>query len=354
MSESLHLYRLLRPLLFRMAPENAHDFAFSVGASTQRVPGILHLLQALAGSPDPALVREAFGLRFTSPIGLAAGLDKGAQLLPIWKALGFGFVEIGTVTPKPQPGNPKPRLFRLPEEGLILNRMGFNSEGAEVVARRLKHRPQGLVVGGNIGKNKLTPEEGALDDYRAAFRALAPLVDYIALNVSSPNTPGLRRFQAPDALRPLVDGILDLRKEMGLERQPLLVKLAPDLAPEELDATVDVLVSCGVSGIIGTNTTLDRGIVSEVNRARIEALGDGGLSGRGLRIKAQAAQRRILQRLPPEMRLVASGGIFNGDDAIQCLQDGAALVQVYSALIFEGPGLVSRMNAEVASRSYYF
>jgi dihydroorotate dehydrogenase len=177
-------------------------------------------------------------------------------------------------------------------------------------------------------------------------------VDYVALNVSSPNTPGLRRFQAPEALRPLVDGVLELRKEMGLERQALLVKLAPDLGPEELDATVDALVAAGVDGIIATNTTLDRGIVSEVNRARIEALGDGGLSGRGLHIKAQAVQRRILQRLPGDVRLVASGGIGTGADAIQALRDGAALVQVYSSLIFEGPGLVSRMNDEVAERDY--
>ena len=353
MTEPLDPYHLVRPLLFQLDPETAHGLCFFLGGLAQRVPGLPALLQSALGRPDPAIAREAFGLRFRSPIGLAAGLDKGAQLLPLWKALGFGFVEIGTVTPRPQPGNPRPRLFRFPDEGLILNRMGFNSEGADAVARRLRHRPAGLVVGGNIGKNKATEEAAALDDYRAAYRVIAPLVDYIALNLSSPNTPGLRRLQAPAALAPLLEGMLALRRELGLERQPMLVKLAPDLPGPELDAIVEVLVASGVEGIIATNTTLDRGIVSELNRPRVEALGDGGLSGRGLKVKAQAVQRRILQRLPPQVGLMACGGIGSGEDAAQALQDGAALVQVYSALIFEGPLLVRRMNRELESLSYF-
>ena len=341
-------YKLLRPLIFRLDPETAHDRCFTLGKLAQRVPGVMPILQGVLGRPDLPLTRMVLGLRFASPVGLAAGLDKGAQLLPLWKALGFGFVEIGTVTPRPQPGNPKPRLFRLPEEGLILNRMGFNSEGADVVARRLKHRPSGLIVGGNLGKNKETPEETALDDYQRAYRTLAPLVDYVALNISSPNTPGLRNLQAPEALKPLLAGMLALRKEMGLERQPLLVKLAPDLPFEALDATVDAVVQSGVSGIIATNTTLDRGIVSERNRDRIEQLGAGGLSGRGLRIKAQEVHLRILKRLPPEVKFVASGGVGFGENSTQALRDGADLIQIYSALIFEGPALVSRMNRELA------
>jgi dihydroorotate dehydrogenase len=341
-------YRLLRPLIFRLQPETAHGLCFAMGGLAQRVPGALPLLQGVLGRPDLPLTRMALGLKFISPIGLAAGLDKGAQLLPLWKALGFGFVEIGTVTPRPQPGNPKPRLFRLPDEGLILNRMGFNSEGAEVVARRLKHRPAGLIVGGNLGKNKETPEAQALDDYTSAYRTLAPLVDYVALNISSPNTPGLRNLQAPEALKPLLAGMLEQRKVMGLERQPLLVKLAPDLAWDDLDATVDAVVQSGVSGIIATNTTLDRGIVSERNRARIEALGAGGLSGRGLRIKAQEVHRRILQRLPPDVKFMACGGLGFGEEVAQVLADGADLVQIYSALIFEGPALVSRLNRDLA------
>ena len=353
MSDPLDPYRIIRPLIFRLDPERAHDTTFLLGRLAQALPGFPALLQGLCGHPDPLLAREVFGLRFTSPIGLAAGLDKGAQLLPIWKALGFGFVEIGTVTPRPQPGNPKPRLFRFADEGLILNRMGFNSEGMEVVAQRLKKRPRGLIVGGNIGKNKATPEESALADYQAAYRVIAPLVDYVALNISSPNTPGLRRLQAPAALWPLVTGVLAVRKEMGLERQPLLVKLAPDLPFPELDEILEVLLATGISGIIATNTTLDRGIVSEVNRARVEALGDGGLSGRGLKVKARAMQRRILSRLPSSVQLIACGGIGSGADAAQILQEGAALVQVYSALIFEGPLMVRRMHRVLEDRDWF-
>jgi len=353
MTQPFDPYALLRPLIFRLKPETAHHVAFAVGGMAQNLPGVLPLTRSLCGQPDPALAREVLGLRFPSPVGLAAGLDKGAQLLPLWKALGFGFVEIGTVTPRPQPGNPKPRIFRFPEENLILNRMGFNSEGVEVVARRLKHRPVGLIVGGNLGKNKETPEENALDDYAAAFRAIAPLVDYVALNISSPNTPGLRRLQAPEALRPLLAGVLGLRKEMGLERQPLLVKLAPDLDPAELVATVKVVVDSGVSGLIATNTTLDRNIVSELNREKVEALGAGGLSGRGLKIKAREIHRQVLKLLPPDVRLMACGGIGCAEDAHVALQDGAVLVQIYSSLIFEGPMLVGRMNRELAEMSYY-
>jgi len=346
-------YPLLRPLLFRFNPETAHNLAFAVGGVAQKVPGVLSFARNLVGRPDPAIAREVFGLKFPSPIGLAAGLDKGAELLPLWKALGFGFVEIGTVTPRPQPGNPKPRLFRVPEEALILNRMGFNSEGVEVVARRLKHRPKGLIVGGNIGKNKETPEENALGDYVEAYHAVAPLVDYVALNISSPNTPGLRRLQAPEALKPLLEGMLQLRREMGLEAQPLLVKLAPDLEPVELDAILEVVVRSGVSGVIATNTTLDRTIVSEMNRDRVEALGNGGLSGRGLKIKAREVHRQVLKRLPPRVKLMACGGIGSGEDAAVALQDGAALVQIYSSLIFEGPMLIGRMNRDLAERTYY-
>ncbi len=343
------LYRVLRPLLFRFQPETAHNLAFGAGKLIQAVPGALKGLGAWVGPTDPNLARDVAGLRFPSPIGLAAGLDKGAELLPLWKALGFGFVEIGTVTPRPQPGNPKPRCFRLPSEGLILNRMGFNSEGAEVVARRLDRRPPGLIVGGNLGKNKLTPESEALEDYRAAYRLIAPRVDYIAINVSSPNTPGLRNLQAPERLKPLLEGLLNERKTMGLERQPLFVKLAPDLATEDLDAIVDAIAASGVTGLIATNTTLDRSIVSETHRDRVKAWGEGGLSGAPLYAKARAVRNRILQRMPPTMIFQACGGIGSLEQVREALSDGAHLVQIYSALIFQGPGLVSSLNRGLIS-----
>ena len=336
-----NLYRLIRPLLFCLDAERAHDLAFWAGGLAQRFP-----------LPDPklepALAVDAIGLRFPSPLGLAAGLDKGAKLLPLWKTMGFGHVEIGTVTPRPQPGNPRPRLFRLPSEGIILNRMGFNSEGAEVVAARLKQRPAGLIIGGNLGKNKATPEEHALADYAAAYRLIAPQVDYIALNVSSPNTPGLRNLQAPKALAPLLSGMLQLRKEMGLEAQPLLLKLAPDLAFEELDAIVEVAVSSGISGLIATNTTLDRSIVSAVNHNKVAAWGQGGLSGRGLATKARAVRLRLLEALKGRLPLMACGGIGSAEDVAEALKDGAVLAQIYTALIFEGPGLVGRIHQELS------
>ncbi|WP_306591927.1 quinone-dependent dihydroorotate dehydrogenase [Geothrix sp. 21YS21S-4] len=339
------LYRALRPLIFRLDPETAHNLAFWLGeraCSWPRLPEPEHA---------PSLRRTAFGLDFPTPLGLAAGLDKGATLLPLWKSLGFGHVEIGTVTPRPQPGNPKPRLFRFPQAGLILNRMGFNSEGAEAVAARLRRRPAGLVVGGNLGKNKETPEALALDDYRAAYRLIAPGVDYIALNVSSPNTPGLRNLQAPAALEPLLAGMLDLRKEMGLERQPLLLKLAPDLAPEDLDAIVEVAAASGISGLIATNTTLDRGVVPEPLRTAVESKGAGGLSGVPLKAKARDVRKRILAALNGRLPLVACGGLGSAEDVRGALNDGAALAQIYSALIFEGPEFVRQIHVGLLERN---
>jgi dihydroorotate dehydrogenase len=342
------LYKIVRPLLFALQPERAHELIFLAGRVAQYLPGMCNLMGAFAGKPHSDLARVVAGVTFPTPLGLAAGLDKGAELLPLWKALGFGYVEIGTVTPRPQPGNPKPRSFRIADEGLLLNRMGFNSEGAEAVAKRLRHRPSGLVVGGNIGKNKTTPEENVLDDYRAAYRLIAPEVDYLALNVSSPNTPGLRKLQAPKLLMPLLQGMLQTRSEMGLERQPIFLKLAPDLEAEELDLIVDTALSSGISGIIATNTTLDRSIVrSEVNKAKVCAWGDGGLSGAALKSKAQDVQRRIVQRLNGRLPLIACGGISSPQDARASLEMGADLVQALSALVFQGPGLASKINHEL-------
>ena len=335
----MDIYGALRPLIFRLDPETAHNLAFWLGERVCAWPRLPEPVQA------SSLKRAAFGLDFPTPLGLAAGLDKGATLLPLWKALGFGHVEIGTVTPRPQPGNPKPRLFRFPQAGLILNRMGFNSEGAEVVAHRLRNRPDGLIVGGNLGKNKETPEALALEDYRAAYRLIAPHVDYTALNVSSPNTPGLRNLQSPEALKPLLGGMLELRKDMGLERQPLLLKLAPDLAPEDLDAIVEVAVASGISGLIATNTTLDRSVVDEPLRGLVESKGPGGLSGVPLKPKAREVRRRILATLRGRLPLVACGGLGSAEDVQGALDDGAALAQVYSSFIFEGPSLIHRIHS---------
>ncbi len=330
----MDLYSFVRPLLFSLDAEKAHDLAFWIGERVAEWP------KWEEPTLPPKLRTHLAGLDLPSPLGLAAGLDKGARMLPLWKAMGFGFVEIGTVTPRPQPGNPKPRLFRVVEEELILNRMGFNSEGASVVAERLRHRPSGLIVGGNLGKNKETPDEGALDDYRDAFRLIAPEVDYTVVNVSSPNTPGLRNLQAPEALKPLLEGLLMLRKEMGLDRQPLFLKIAPDLHEADLDAIAEVAVASGIDGLVATNTTLDRGIVTEKNRPRVESWGAGGLSGRSLRPKARTVQQRLLASLKGRLPLIACGGISSAEEAREALSDGAAAIQIYTGLIFQGPALV--------------
>ena len=302
-------------LLFALDAERAHHLAVMLG-------------RLLPPAPAPAgLAREVLGIRFPSPLGLAAGMDKDATHLGLWKRLGFGFAEVGTVTPRPQPGNPRPRLFRLPEAGLILNRMGFNSDGMEAVARRLERRPEGLAVGVNVGKNR----DGDESDYAVAYRRLAPLADYAVLNVSSPNTPGLRRLQAPEAIARILESVLEHR--VG----PVLVKISPDDDPE---ATVEAALAAGADGIVATNTTVDRALVPPEFRARVEAWGDGGISGAPLRERA----RRVRERSSGRGVLVACGGIGSPDDAVRALGEGAALVQIYSALVFDGPSLVRQIN----------
>jgi dihydroorotate dehydrogenase len=338
------LYSLARPLLFRLDAERAHELVTLLGRFAQRVPP---LLRALETPPDPRLAHERWGLEFRSPVGLAAGMDKGGRLLPLWQALGFGFVEVGTVTPRPQPGNPRPRLFRDPATGLVLNRMGFNSEGAAVVAKRLARRPAGLVVGGNIGKNRDTSEEDAAQDYRAAYEVIGPLVDYVVVNVSSPNTAGLRDLQAPKALLEILETVASARERLGLTAQPFLVKIAPDLADDALVATVEASLAGGAAGIVATNTTTDRAIVPLEVAAKAAGWGDGGLSGAPLHAKAAAVQQRVLDVLRGRADLVACGGIRSATEARQALVGGAALVQLYSGLVFGGPQLVGRMNAEL-------
>ncbi|TMP96740.1 MAG: quinone-dependent dihydroorotate dehydrogenase [Verrucomicrobia bacterium] len=323
--------RFVRPLLFSLDAEAAHHLTIALLRGASHVDLALRALKVFQPRPKPKTV---FGLNFPNPIGLAAGLDKNGIGLPAWAALGFGFIEIGTVTAKAQPGNPKPRIFRFPEEQTLINRLGFNNDGADAIAKRLRRlRESGLwpavPVGINIGKSKVTLLEEATGDYLYSFRLLREFADYIALNVSSPNTPGLRELQQPVALSRLLGAIRD---ENRLTPKPLLVKIAPDLSPIELEEIIAICEQNGVAGIIATNTTLDH---SSIPSVRDES---GGLSGAPLRKKSTMLVRAIATT--SKIPVVASGGIFNAESAREKFEAGAQLLQVYTGYIYRGPRLL--------------
>ncbi|RMH95922.1 MAG: quinone-dependent dihydroorotate dehydrogenase, partial [Calditrichaeota bacterium] len=288
------------------------------------------------------LRREVFGLSFPNPVGLAAGFDKNARVYRQMGRLGFGFVEIGTVTPRPQPGNPRPRLFRLPEDEALINRMGFNNEGVEAVAARLRRRPKGLIIGGNIGKNKTTPNDRAVEDYEICFRKLYDQVDYFVVNVSSPNTPGLRALQEKGALRELLQHLQALNRRMSSPR-PLLLKIAPDLTPGQLDDIIEVVQETGLAGVIATNTTVERRGLRTSPR-KLQAIGEGGLSGRPLRERATEVIRYLHRASGGAFPIIGVGGIHSPEDALEKMEAGASLIQLYTGLIYRGPGLVGEIK----------
>ena len=323
--------RFVRPLLFSINPETAHHFTIAFLRRASQFDLALRALKFFEPLPKPKAV---FGLTFRNPIGLAAGFDKNGVALPALAALGFGFIEVGTVTAKPQPGNPKPRIFRLPEQAALINRLGFNNEGADAIARRLrKLRESGrwpaVPVGINIGKSGTTPLEGATDDYLYSFRLLREFADYIVLNVSSPNTPGLRELQEPAALSQLLRAIADKNQ---ITRKPILVKIAPDLSPNELDEIIATCEENKVAGIIVTNTTLDHSSIPPTLDQ------EGGLSGAPLREKSTALVRAIAAR--STIPVIASGGIFDAESAREKIEAGAQLVQIYTGYIYRGPSLL--------------
>jgi dihydroorotate dehydrogenase len=336
------LYRLFRALLFSFSAETAHRLTLASLRLFSYLPGALGLLRLLFGVKDSRLRLRALGLDLSSPVGLAAGLDKDAEVFEGFGALGFGFVEIGTVTSLPQPGNPRPRLFRLPRDRALVNRMGFNNHGAAAAARRLA-KPRRTIVGANIGRSKVTPNEAAVADYVTSAEALAPHADYMVINVSSPNTPSLRELQAIEQLRPLISGVQAALKRAAPERAvPLLLKVAPDLHDAELDAIAELALELQIDGIIATNTTIGRdGLTTP--QAEVEALGNGGLSGAPLRERSLQVLRRLRAKVGSRLVLVAAGGIESAEDAWQRICAGATLVQVYSALIYDGPSLPSRI-----------
>ncbi len=337
--------RFFRPLLFRLDPEAAHALTLSALRAAPYIPFALPLLTAFfAAPPKPVTV---FGLTFKNPAGLAAGYDKDGVAVRGLAALGFGHIEVGTVTPRPQPGNPKPRLFRLVEDEAVINRMGFPGKGSSYVERQLSSTVHALsstvyglrstVLGLNLGKNKATPLESAAEDYLSLMRTFAPLADYLAINVSSPNTVGLRRLQGRDMLESLLGAIAGERRTASVKR-PIVVKIAPDLSDEELDDALGVILDTGMDGVIATNTTLGREGLRSTRRGE-----SGGLSGRPLTVRSEAVLARVLKRLEGRLPVVSVGGIMSPEDAKRRLDMGAALVQVYTGLIYAGPGLVKNI-----------
>ncbi len=350
------MYRLLYRIVLRRVPaEAAHLAAFALIRGVMRVPGAAWLLRRWLGPRDPVLRVRALGLEFPGPLGLAAGFDKDARGTRGLAALGFGFVEVGTVTARAQPGNPRPRMFRLTADRALVNRMGFNNAGAAAAAARLGRirgrRSRGSpVVGVNIGKTRAAPDADAAADYAASARAVAAVADYVVVNVSSPNTPGLRDLQAADRLRPVLVAVRSaLDASSGGRRIPLLVKIAPDLADADVDAIADLALELGLDGIVATNTTVSRdGLASPP--AEVAAAGAGGLSGPPLRARALEVLTRLRERAGDRLVLIAAGGIETPDDAWERLRAGATLVQAYTGFVYGGPLWPRRMHAGLARR----
>jgi dihydroorotate dehydrogenase len=338
------MYRLIKFLLFLLPPEKAHDVALNLIELALRIPVIGAAFKRSFNSGLQKSVEFA-GIRFPNIIGLAAGFDKDAKRLSLWKALGFGHVEVGTVTPKAQPGNLKPRLFRLVDDRAVINRMGFNNGGVDAMVERLKKRPEGLIVGGNIGKNKDTPNEFAIEDYVICFEKLYPYVDYITVNVSSPNTPGLRDLQTESFLVPLFEKLNALRSEKSTFK-PIFLKIAPDFQLKAIKQLAKIIKKLPIQGLIATNTTVSRDRL-DLSKKEVEKIGAGGLSGAPLFEASNAILATLSIELGNTMPIVGVGGIFNGFDVAEKLTRGAGLVQVYTGFIYEGPWIVRNILNEL-------
>jgi len=314
-----------------------------------KIPVVKQLLKQRFTLENPALHRELFGHTFRNPVGLAAGFDKDAKLVDEMAALGFGFVEIGTLTPRPQSGNPKPRLFRLPEDHSLINRMGFNNQGVEKAVQRLAKRKSNILVGGNIGKNKTTPNESAALDYEICFDALYPVVDYFTVNVSSPNTPDLRQLQEKKPLYELLYR-LKQKNEQKNQPKPILLKIAPDLSDAQLDNIIEICLTVPVSGIIATNTTISRENLNTASNT-IKSIGAGGLSGEAITQRATEVIRYIHSKTEGKLPIIGVGGISSARDALEKLEAGASLIQIYSGYVYEGPRLVRDIIQAILSRT---
>ncbi len=342
------MYQLIKPLLFQFDPEKIHHFVTSFLKTGNRIWGVRKLVKKSFQVDDPRLQREVFGLTFKNPVGLAAGFDKNGELVSELSALGFGFIEVGTVTPLPQPGNERPRMFRLPEDSALINRMGFNNVGVDVVAARLRHlrNREGVMIGGNIGKNKVTPNEDAIRDYIKCFDALFDVVDYFVVNVSSPNTPGLRELQEKEPLKQLLNTLQQRNNKDGKSR-PILLKIAPDLTDSQLDDIASIVRETGIAGVIATNTTVSRDGLRAPEYIRTQT---GGLSGKPLTRRSTEVIRYLHKRSGGSFPIIGVGGIHSPGDALEKLEAGASLVQLYTGFIYEGPGLIKRINKRLLGR----
>ncbi|MDR1054239.1 MAG: quinone-dependent dihydroorotate dehydrogenase [Prevotellaceae bacterium] len=337
------MYKLFRPILFLFSPESIHHIIVFMMKVVGYIPCLSYLLRKHFTISDKRLERELFNIKFSNPVGLAAGFDKNAEVFSQMAMFGFGFIEIGTVTPLAQKGNARPRCFRLPADKAIINRMGFNNKGVEVAAKRLhKKRKHGLIIGGNIGKNTATSNENANNDYNHDFTTLYDYVDYFVVNISCPNINNLRELQNKDELTALLTGLVEERRFQD-EYKPILLKISPDLSFEQIDETLDIIDKIGIDGIVATNTTTSRKGLKASTR-KIEKIGNGGLSGTPLAQRSLEIVRYIDQKTGSKLPIIGVGGIMTVQDAINMLNAGASLVQVYTGFIYEGPGFVKQIN----------
>ena len=335
--------QILRPILFQFDPEAVHHFSFNALKFAYKIPGFSSILKKSFVLEDKRLEREVFGLKFKNPVGLAAGFDKNAELYKELSSLGFGFIEIGTVTPKAQAGNPKKRSFRLKQDSAIINRFGFNNEGVEEAVKQLKQN-RDILIGGNIGKNKVTPNEEAINDYDINFEALFDYVDYFVVNVSSPNTPNLRALQDKEPLQKLLNH-LQAKNEKKPKPKPILLKIAPDLTEEQLMDIIDIVISSKIAGVIATNTTISREGLASTHRNEA-----GGLSGKPLTKSSTEVIRFLSTKSNKAFPIIGVGGIMTPQDALEKLDAGASLVQLYTGFVYEGPSLIRAINQAILDR----
>lgn len=335
---------IIRPILFKFDPEKVHHFTFSMLKFLNYIPFVPFLIRKMYSIEDSSLEREVFGLKFKNPVGLAAGFDKDATLYKELSNFGFGFIEIGTLTPKAQPGNPKKRLFRLIDDSGIINRMGFNNGGVEAAVQRLKSN-KNIMIGGNIGKNKITPNEDAIRDYEICFDALYEVVDYFVVNVSSPNTPNLRALQDKEPLMKLLQ-TLQTKNTSKPQQKPILLKIAPDLTDDQLLDIIEIVQTTQIAGVIATNTTISRADLISENQKET-----GGLSGKPLTKRSTEVIRFLVEKSNHAFPVIGVGGIHTAEDAIEKLNAGASLIQIYTGFIYEGPGFVKDINKALLANS---